>query len=237
MKISTGLTHRAVDRRVYIAGAAVAIVLVFIGFARTFFLKFAFGTPSLPLLLHLHGWVMAAWFTLFAVQASLIATGNVNVHKRLGVFGACLAIAVVTIGSTVAINAARLGHGPPGIPSAVFLIVPLTDMLVFTLLAGSAMLLRQHSDYHKRLMLLATLSILTAAIGRILRLVLDRPVMAAATVMIIVVLACVVWDTWRNRRLHPAFFAGAILIIVSWPLRIALSQTSGWRYIADWLFG
>lgn len=236
MSVDRVQLRRGLDRRMYVAGAVIAAVLVFAGFSRTFFLKLAFGTPALPLLLHAHGWVMTSWFVLFAVQASLVASGNIKLHKRLGIFGACLAVAVVTLGCTVAIHGARVGHGPPGIPPASFLIVPLTDMLVFTLLAGSGLLLRRrHSDFHKRLMLLATLGILTAAIGRIpLALLYHRPV-AAASVTIALVLACAVWDTWRNRRLHPAFAVGAALIIVSWPLRIALSHTSAWLGIADWL--
>lgn len=236
MAVRTGAWRRRIDRRVYILAAGVALLLVFTGFARTFFLKLAFGTPELPLLLHVHGWVMTSWFTLFLVQVSLVESGCIKLHRRLGVFGACLAVAVVVMGTTVAIHAARIGHGPPGIPSPVFLLIPLSDMLVFTLLVGSGLLLRRRrSDCHKRLMLLATLGILTAAIGRIpLPGLFHRP-MSAALVMMSLVLACVAVDSWRHRRLHPAFAAGAALIIASWPLRLALSHTSAWLRIADWL--
>lgn len=213
----------------------VAIALVFAGFSRTFFLKYVFDTPSLPLLLHVHGWVMTSWFVLFLVQAGLIASGNIKLHRRLGVFSACLAVAVVVLGSIVAVHAARIGHGPPGIPSASFLIVPLFDMLVFAMLIGSALLLRRRRDFHKRLMLLATLSILTAAIVRIPVAGIERQLVTAASLMIVIVIACIAWDTWRNRHLHPAFAVGAALIVISWPLRLALSHTPAWLGVAGWL--
>lgn len=237
MIVRSRMMRRGLDRRMYIAVAVVAMVLVFAGFARTFYLKLAFGTPTLPLLLHVHGWVMTSWFTLFLVQASLVASGKVKLHRRLGIFGACLAVAVVVLGCTVALITIRAGHHPPGIPPGAFLIVPLSDMLVFAILVGSAVWLRQKSDFHKRLMLLATLSILTAAIARIPFSWLFHKAPIAAAIMIVVVLACVAWDTWRNRRLHPAFATGAALIIVSWPLRLAFAHTSGWLHVAHWLLG
>jgi len=43
------------------------------------------------------------------------------------------------------------------------------DIMVFGALVGAAIVLRRQSDSHKRLMLLATISLLTAAVGRFLR--------------------------------------------------------------------
>ena len=46
------------DRRLYIWFAALMPLIVLAGFARTYYLKGFFGTPSLPgLLVHLHGLV------------------------------------------------------------------------------------------------------------------------------------------------------------------------------------
>ncbi|HEX7720969.1 MAG TPA: hypothetical protein VF397_02350, partial [Pyrinomonadaceae bacterium] len=50
------------DRRLYIWFAALMPLIVLAGFARTYYLKGFFGTPSLPgLLVHLHGLVMTTW--------------------------------------------------------------------------------------------------------------------------------------------------------------------------------
>lgn len=222
-------------RSLYVAAALAAILIVFAGFARTFYLKLVFGTPVLSLLLHVHGLVMSSWFVFFLVQAWLVSAGNVRLHRKLGVFGACLAPAVVAAGCAVAIHAVRAGHTPPGIPPLVFLIIPLGDMLIFAILVGCGLGLRRRSDFHKRLMLLASMSLLTAAITRIPIEFLQGKLVTDFSITILVALACVAWDTIRNRRLHPAFGWGALLIVVSWPLRLAVSGTRAWLDIATLL--
>src|SRR3546814_2824189 len=81
------------ERRLYAAAAVVALALVFAGFARTYYLRSAFDGPPLTLLLYVHGAVMTSWFVLFIVQARLVAHGHAGVHRRLGAFGALLALA------------------------------------------------------------------------------------------------------------------------------------------------
>ncbi|HVI58408.1 MAG TPA: hypothetical protein VM619_05980 [Luteimonas sp.] len=226
------------ERRLYGLAAATALAVVLVGFARTYYLKFAFGTPPLSVLLQVHGAVMTAWFALFVAQATLVARGRVDLHRRLGVLGALLALAVLLLGTTVAITAARLGHAPPGPPPLVFLVVPLADMLVFALLVGAALWLRRRSDFHKRLMLLACVGLLTAPIARIpLPLLQQGGIVAFFMTTIALVLACVAWDTAMHRRLHPAFAWGAALVALSWPLRLALAGTRQWQAFASWLAG
>ena len=227
--------RRGAARNLYVCAALVAILIVFAGFAHTFYLKLAFGTPALSLLLHVHGLVMSSWFVLFLVQAWLVSSGNVRLHRKLGMFGACLAVLLIVFGCTVAIHAARTGHTPPGVSPLAFLIIPLGDMLVFAILIGCALGLRRRSDFHKRLMLLASLSLLTAPITRIPIDFLYHKIVTDFSLTVLVVLACVAWDTIRNRRLHPAFGWGASLIVVSWPLRLAAARTQAWQDVAAFL--
>ncbi len=79
-------------RNAYFTWAAiVAMLLVFAGFARTYYLKTFFATPALPTLLHLHGAILTLWFVLFFVQVRLVAAHRVDLHRLLGTFGAVLA--------------------------------------------------------------------------------------------------------------------------------------------------
>lgn len=213
--------------------ALLALAVMVAGFAPSFFLKPLFHKPPpLTLLLVVHGTIMAAWFALFLVQAQLAATRNLAMHRRLGVAGIGLAAAVLVAGTTVAITGARMGHSP-GPPPLQFLAIPLVDMLVFAILAGSALHFRRRTDIHKRLMLLAFIGLLTAAIARI-GLVHNNILLAFGS-MLLIAAACVAWDTWRNRRLHPAFGWGFALLALSWPLRLWLSGTTGWLAFANWL--
>jgi hypothetical protein len=114
--------------------------------------------------------------------------------------------------------------------------LPLGTVLVFVVLAGTAIFYRRRSDIHKRLMLLATLSILTPAIARIpwtAFRAMGPPLFIGLTDAI--VLAFVAYDTVRNRRLHPAFGWGTLFLLASQPLRMLFAHTSVWTEFATWL--
>src|SRR5260221_933804 len=87
------------ERTFYTWAAVVAALVVFAGFARTYYLKGAFGTPDLSTLKHLHGFVMTAWFTLFLVQVRLVATGRTRIHRKLGVAGAVVRLPLLVLGT------------------------------------------------------------------------------------------------------------------------------------------
>lgn len=236
---AAALHRRTAERRLYLGAAILAALVVVAGFARTYYLKGAFGTPELSILKHAHGLVMTTWFALFLVQVSLVAAGRTDVHRKLGVAGTLVAVLVVVVGTMTALTAAKSGVSPPGAPPAlIFLVIPLGDLVVFALLFSAAIAYRKRPDIHKRLMLLTTLSILTAAIARIPIDALAAgglPAFFIATDLFI--LGCVAYDTVRNRRLHPAFFAGVILVIGSQVGRILLAGTPQWTQFAKWLVG
>jgi hypothetical protein len=237
---------RRVDHRYYAWAGAAAFAIVLAGFARTYYLKFLFGTPALPWLLHLHGALMTSWFALFFVQTYVVASHRVQLHRRLGVFGAVLAALIVVVGATVAL---RFGaremntpqvDGPPALASMGFLFVAL---LAFALLVGAALLLRRRREYHKRLMLLSCLFLIGPGLARIS---FDRvPSLAFLRsggpaglfgLDLLVLYTCVAWDTWRYRRLHPAFAAGALLLIaMDLPFIWRILSTPTWTHFATWL--
>ncbi|WP_426688167.1 hypothetical protein [Rhodanobacter ginsengiterrae] len=210
---------------------------VFAGFAPTYYLKFAFAQPALPWLVHLHGLLMSAWVLLFASQTWLVARQRVDLHRRLGVAGVALVALIPMVGSMTAIEGARLGHSP-GPPPLVFLTVPLFDVLVFTALAVAALALRRRTDWHRRLMLTATLNLLPPALGRFAPLYLHLPGLPFAFgVTDLLLLGAATWDTWQHRRLHPAFGWG-IGVTLAWEVAaVALGSTAGWLHVAQWLTG
>jgi hypothetical protein len=224
------------DRRFSTWAALAAALIVFIGFARTYYLKGVFGTPALSSgLVHLHGIVMTLWFALFVVQTRLIAAHRTDLHRRVGVFGAMLAVLVLVVGVTTAIVAAGRGVSP-GPPPLVFLAIPLGDMLVFAVLVSLGLYFRRRSDIHRRLMLLSCVGILGAAIARIpLGFIHTGGPLVFFGLTDLCVLACVVYDTVKNRRLHPAFGWGALFIIATHPLRLMLMGTPAWMQFATWL--
>jgi hypothetical protein len=239
MAMNPGIQTTGKDRRVYIWFAALMPIIVLAGFARSYYLKGFFGFPALPsLLVHVHGIVMTSWVVLFVTQVTLVAAGRTRTHQRLGVFGAILAVLIVIVGVLTAIAGAARGS-TPGPPALQFLAVPLFDMLNFTILVGTALYVRRRRlDIHKRLMLIAAVNLLAPAIARIpLHFIETGGPLAFFGLTDVCLLACVGFDTIKNRRLHPAFLWGTLFVIASQPLRLMLSGTDIWLRFATMLVG
>jgi hypothetical protein len=222
--------------RWFFTGMAMAIVLtIFAGFAPSYYLKGVFGAPPISTFLHLHGILFTGWILLFLTQASLVAAGRTDVHRRLGLIGGSLAVLMSVIGVLAAVGAARRGFTPPGGPPPfVFLAIPFGDIAVFASLVGAALYLRRRSQTHKRLMLLGTIALLTPALARMPFIGAGGPLAFFGATDLFVV-ACVIYDRLAHGRVHPAFLWGGLFFILSQPLRLAIAGTGAWLSFAGWL--
>lgn len=218
--------------------AAVAVAAVaFVGFARSFYLKGLFQSRSLSTSVFIHGIIMSAWCALFVVQASLIAGGRTHLHRRLGVIAALLAVIIVAWGAWLTVAAvAREGQQHFVGPFHYLLGVNLVNLSVFALLVATALGLRRRPPYHRRLMLLAAVTLLAPAIARIVLLFTHRTGMQFA-VFYACVLTCILVDTLRHRRLHPAFGWGGMLTIAAFQLTFWLVQTEAYMNAVKREFG
>lgn len=232
-----GVISRRRERLFYTGMAVVFIITVFAGFARTYYLRPYFGTSSLPPLLHLHGLVFSSWLVLLVAQTSLVAAKRTDIHRRLGILGAVIAVLMVGIGTMTALIRAKMGGAPPGSPSPLaFLTIPLGDMLVFGILVGAGFYFRRRVDTHKRLMLLATIAILPAATARLpFAFIQQVGPLAFFALADLFILACLIYDLVTRRRLHRATVLGGLLIVASQPLRLLLGTTQAWLTFAAWL--
>ena len=230
------LTSRRRERLFYVGISVVVATTVFAGFARSYFLKSYFGSPPLMPLLHLHGLVFTSWIVLLLTQTTLVAANRTDIHRRLGIIGAVIAVMMVVIGTTTAIIRAKQGAAPPGgPPPLVFLAIPLFDMLVFPTLVAAGFYFRRRPDVHKRLMVLATISILSAAIARLPFGILRAGPPAFFGLTDLFIVACVLYDLITRGRIHRATAWGGALIILSQPLRLMISGTSAWMAFATWV--
>ncbi len=223
-------------RRFYVGVAIAVLVTVFVGFSRSYFLKAYYGTPELSLLLHIHGLVFTSWVLLFLAQTTLVAAGRTDLHRKLGVGGAVLAALVLIVGTTTAILRVKGGSAPiPGVPPLSFLAVPLFDMVVFAILIGAGLSLRNRPETHKRLMTLATIALMSAPIARFPLGVLQAGPPAFFGLTDLFIVAMLVYDLVTRRRIHPATVWGGLVIVASQPLRLMISGTQAWMAFAGWL--
>jgi FtsH-binding integral membrane protein len=236
MSIAIGRSVIRKTDRLFFSGMALASALIlFLGFLPSYFHRGA-GLPPLTLLYQLHGALFTAWIVLLVAQTALVAGCRTDIHRTLGAGGAVLAAVVFVVGVAVSVETLRRNGGPPGADPRKFFAIPLGDIIVFGVLVGAAVLLRQQSDTHKRLMLLATISLLTAAIARFL----PRVGMGGAPNLFygtdVFVLALVTYDLVSRGRVHPATLWGGAMVVGFKPLLFyAVAVTSPWLALTDTL--
>ena len=217
----------------YMALACVAVA--FLGFAPTYFVPLASRSFSASPVVHFHGLLFFAWTIFFAFQTWLAASGKITRHRTIGMIGVSMATAMTVFGFLVAVNAmkrsAAIGQTNEGI---AFAVVPLSGILFFAVVFILAVAAVKRPETHKRLMLLAGISLLDAAVGRWFLTFLAPPgplgpppvpvTIPPAFVAYLLLVVAIIFD-WRTRgRPHPVYvYGGAALIAVkllNWPISV-----------------
>ena len=211
------------------------LAIVLIGFTPSLFLRVAFETPPIPLYLHLHGAILTGWFVILVAQAWLIQSQNSRLHRKLGPFAAGYGLLVVIGGLMATFNvvARDLGQGitldidmaeiDPALGSGISYLTFISGVVwanivsvsTFAILLCSAIIFRSRSDTHKRLILIATVSILGPALARISRLEIlggeQGPFIPLALLSLLAII--VVYDLFTLKRIHRASLVAITLAI------------------------
>lgn len=207
---------RTVGRSFYLVMSLLMAGVIVGGFSKTVPGDFT-SDPALPFLLHVHGAVFTLWVLLFVAQPAFIARGSLALHRRIGWLGAVLAAAMLVMGITATLYAVRFGLIPSFFPPPIFLTMNLIGIVVFAGLVGAGIAFRRRAEWHKRLMLCATISILGPGLGRLLPM---GSFGAAAPLVMFGVIALFafagpVMDLLTRRRVHPAYYWGVASILLS----------------------
>lgn len=252
---STARIAPPVEDASFHAGMALACVLVaFGGFAPTYWLQLPAGTFVGAPLLHLHGAVFSAWPVFLLSQAWLASRGRLRQHRAWGLAGIALASAMVVLGVAAAIGTLRHGLAAGyGDASRAFFLVPITALGLFAGFVIAAIVRRADRGWHPRLMLLATISLLQAAVARVffvlasgggpgLRPGLGPPppllvTMVPGLVLELFIVVGVVHDWRRHGRPHPAWIVGAVVMTAALLLRVPLASTPAWLGFAGFMAG
>jgi FtsH-binding integral membrane protein len=238
---SLARSRPAAERAFYGGAAALVGATVFVGFWRSYLLNGfvdapGFPVPPLTLLVHVHGILFLGWVLLFMVQVALVSAGRRDVHRTLGVIATGWIPLMVGAGAWIALRSVAQGTDPKLMEPRGWLAVQLSDLAVFALLAVAGYRSRRDLQTHKRLMLLATIGLLPAAVARwplpdeYYFLGLPMSFFALADLAI---LPLVVWDLATLRRVHRATLLGGLLLVVSLPLRFAVASTVAWVAVAE----
>ena len=225
------------DRQFYTGMALAAAVVVFVGFAPTFYLRANDQPTSLPTYLQVHGVLFTTWIALFIAQTSLVAARRTDLHRRLGWVTAALAVVMVVVGTNAGVTAMRGRLPEQGDAALSFLTTPLFSMVAFATLVGAAIRFRRDPQTHKRLMTLATISILDAAVARLPFAFLRSSSWNYLPTTDVFLLAALLYDLASRRRVHPAYLWGGLVLVVEQSLRIPIGETEAWKTIARMIIG
>ena len=188
-----------------------------------------------PLIVHIHAAAFVGWMVLITVQMLLIRSHQHALHKKLGLFGAGLAVFMVVIGPITAIVTARLHSGMPDSDPA-FLAVSFTSMLIFAVLVTAALLLRRQGPAHKRLMMLSLLALSPAGFARwlggpIIGMVGPGPLGMWCLLYLIstvLVASIAVHDLITRRQVLPAYVLGAVFSLGMQGVSVCLLFSPAW---------
>jgi hypothetical protein len=223
--------------------ALVCMAVAFLGFLPTYWMPVAQGTARFDPVVHIHGLVFSTWTIFFVFQTWIAASGQVARHRLVGLIGVSLATAMVILGILVAMHSM---HGRAAIGRSDFAlsrsVVPLSDISCFALLAVAAFFNIPRPEWHKRLMLMAAISILGAPIFRWFVVFghVPRPTplyvaLEAQGVVILLSLVPILRDWRLNGRVHPAYVWGFSGILFARLLQATVGPTDAWHGIASWV--
>jgi hypothetical protein len=228
--------------RFYVGMSVAVAATVLVGFAPTFYLRGYLpmrpDQPPLTAVLIVHGIIGTAWIALFLGQTLLVASHQVQLHRRLGIMGGVLASALVIVGMMTAVDALRRDVGPFGIdPRWWFLSVPLAGALLFGALVAVALAKRRSPETHRRLMLLATITLLNPALGRLVGSYLGVGLAGFLFLIFLLtdvfVVLAVLHDLRIRGNVHAALVRGGLAVVVLQPVILALGTTPGFLTLAN----
>jgi len=167
-------TSTKADRLFYSTTSALILVILFVGFREFFTTGHGDGgriiNPQILPTVIVHGLSITAWYILVLVQSLLITLKNRRLHMKLGWVSVALVPVIAVSGVLVALRSAR---GAPadfvffGMPyRSDFVLIMLTEMVVFTLCVAAGLAYRKRPDIHRAMMLSASLSLLLGATAR-----------------------------------------------------------------------
>ncbi len=233
------VTREPVTRSPFFLVMSVSALLVALaGFSTTLFLPLARGTFRAPVAVNVHGALFFGWVLLLVMQSWLVSQRRVATHRTIGWAGAAIAGGMMVSGVIVGFWATRrdvaAGGGDFAVGQLPNIII---EMLLFGALVGGAIVMRRKREWHKRLMLLATISVLGPAWLRFRHFLpgIENPFVVFSLVADAIVLVAVAHDLITQRRVHPAYYiVGTIMVAIHFVELFAITSPP-WLAAGRWL--
>lgn len=227
--------------------AGICCCIAFLGFVPTYFIPLSSGAFAAPPIVHIHAAIFFAWVLFFWAQTWFVYTGRTPSHREWGMAGIALATAMVF---SVLIVAGAMIHlrTEAGYreEALAFTWVQVGGLLFFAGAIGTAIANIRNPDAHKRLMLVATVSLLDAPISRwVLGFTGAIPapgappqvgqVVPGSMIADLLIVAAIAFD-WKTRgKPHRVYLVAGGLLLLFQLTRVWVSETQAWHAIASWI--
>lgn len=217
------------------------MAVVLVGFWKTFILPSFKGTFTAPPVIYIHGALLFTWTLFLVTQSILIRRKNLKLHRKIGwagpVFAVAVAISTIAAGVYVLQRDVAAGGGQIAISS---FLGTLTTPIIFVTLVTAGIIYRRRPEIHKRLMLLAMISISWAAFGRFRHyfppfeqsLLVFQGIIPTSMILV-----GMLWEKFTKGRIHPVYFIAGLPLLVESLAEIYFFDSSGWQVVSAWLAG
>lgn len=213
------------DERFFLRAAVLMAIIVVAGFANNYLM--GRSTFAAPIRVHIHAFFFMGWIAIYLLQNIFVATGRIDLHRRLGWVAAFWIIPMILMGCFVTIEMVRAGHAPFFLKPLQFLIFDPVIVLTFASLTVAAVLLRRRTEWHRRLHFCGMSMLIGPGIARLLPMPLLSPWAWESffCVCLLFPLSGVFADIRRSGHAHPAWRYGIGAMIGGFVLTEALTYS------------
>lgn len=217
---------------------ALALLVAFAGFYPSYFARL----PQTDLAHHFHGASATAWLLLLILQAWLMRTRRIVLHRRVG-RGSIVVAAAFIVSGALMIRTMLQGGNPFAQRYGVSLaFLDVTTTLYFALAYGLALQYRRTVELHARFMASTALLVLPPALSRLFANTVpgidtfEQALNGAYFAAEAVALALVLQDA-RGGRIHAPYPMLLALLLAQHALVFRVADAGWWLEAAAWIRG
>ena len=223
----------------YFGFGLVGLLVVALGFGVTYVLPMVRRTFSAPWFVHFHGASALAWILLLVGQSALVRGRRTPLHRRLGQLALPLALVIWTSGIATAVWAAQRDLPNQGTAATSSLAGTVSGLSLYLLLVIAAVATRRKPDWHKRLVMLATIQVLWPAFFRLRHLLptIPYPDVSFALVMAYSpILVAALRDHLRYAKIHPVWLFVGPALVIEQSVEFAFFDRGPLRLFGQWIY-
>lgn len=201
------------EARFFFTMACVMAVTIVAGFL--FNILAGRSSFGMPLVVHVHAWIMMSWIGLYLAQNYFVASDNIGLHRKLGWLSALWVPAMVAMGFVITSYSLRSGGAPPFFGENEFLFGNPMELVTVGVLIGWAVAVRKNTGWHRRLMYCSFALLTGPGISRFVPVILFEPYSwwFAIGITTIFPIIGMMADKRRYGRVHPAWLCGIGLLV------------------------